>query len=207
LYGQIVGSNRERARGRRGGMAWRNRLEETGEVNRGEEGERGGDRRVCLHVTLPSCVHFLPSMPYGGQVMPHLMCDIVAGLTIEQTVDGQTVTYAENAEIPITDVGDSTAGGGSLVCRTDRTDCCTGIGQGEIREGEWLYPDNTTVGTSASGDDIFRNRGTSIVKLNRRNNAIQPTGLYCCVVGSIANPDARICVTLSKYAARLYNNK
>jgi hypothetical protein len=126
-----------------------------------------------------------------------LMCDIVAGLTIEQIISGQTVTYAENAEISIRDVGDSDSGG-SLLCKTDRTDCC-GIGPGETRRGEWFYPDGTMVGTSGTGDDFYRDRGASVVRLHRRNNAAQPTGRYCCEVGSVANANARICITLSKY--------
>jgi hypothetical protein len=127
-----------------------------------------------------------------------LLALLFAGLTIEQTVSGQTITYAENAEIPITDVGDSYyGGGGALLCRTDRIYCC-GYSYGEQRQGEWFYPNGTRVKIAASGDDFYRNRGTSVVRLNKRNNATQPTGLYCCEVGTITNPNATICVTLSK---------
>jgi hypothetical protein len=104
--------------------------------------------------------------------------------------------YVENAQIPISQiaVSDETSSG-ALLCRTDRTDCCR-----ETREGEWLYPDNTTVRILGSGDDFYRNRGTSVVRLNRRNNTMQPIGLYCCVVDSVVDNNATICVNLSEYS-------
>ena len=108
-------------------------------------------------------------------------------------------TYPANFQIPITDVGESTAAitGSALLCRTYRTDCC-GDGDGETRQGEWLYPNGVHVRTIGSGDDFYRNRGTGVVRLNRRNGATGPTGLYCCEVASVADPNATICINLSK---------
>ena len=105
--------------------------------------------------------------------------------------------YPDMALIQITDVATSD---GALLCRTDRTDCC-GTGSGELRQGEWFYPDGTLVRTDHRGanDSFYRNRHTGIVRLNRRNGTTGPTGLYCCEVASVADPDARICVELSKY--------
>lgn len=99
-------------------------------------------------------------------------------------------TVASNAEVVITDVGED---GDALLCGTNAMDCCD-VADG-IRRGEWLFPNNTQVGTVGGVGDFYRNRGTAVVRLNRRNNAIQPTGLYCCEIDT-----ARICVTLSKYA-------
>ena len=108
-------------------------------------------------------------------------------------------TYPANFQISLTDVGESTAAitGSELLCRTYRTDCCSD-GHGETRQGEWLYPNGTQVRTSASDDDFYRNRGTGVVILNRRNDATGPTGLYCCEVASVTDPNARICINLSK---------
>ena len=123
----------------------------------------------------------------------------IAGLTIEQTVDGQVMTYPAGSQIFITDVGESTpTSGGALVCRTDRDDCCRNDPQaGETRQGNWTYPNGNLV-DDGSGDDIYRTREASTVLLNRRNGATGPTGLYCCEVASVADPDARICINLSK---------
>ncbi len=113
---------------------------------------------------------------------------LFSGIAIE--LKGET--YTSNAEIAITEVGEDS---NALLCRTDKTDCC-GSKPGETRQGEWFYPNNTIVGTASSGGDFYRNRGTGVVRLNRRNGATQPTGLYCCQVASRADPNARICIYL-----------
>ena len=109
------------------------------------------------------------------------------------------MTYSTGSQIPITDVGESTPTThcGALVCRTDRTDCCS-ADPGEIKQGEWTYPNGSLVDNKGSGDDIYRTRGASTVLLNRRNGATGPTGLYCCKVASAADPNATICINLSK---------
>ena len=130
----------------------------------------------------------------------------IAGLTIEQNAIMQVHTYPANFQIPLTVVGESTAAitGSGLLCRTYRTDCC-GNGDGETRQGEWLYPNGTQVRTSGSGDDFYRSRGTGVVILNRRNDATGPIGLYCCEVASVADPNATICINLSEIIMQLYN--
>ena len=109
-------------------------------------------------------------------------------------------TYPAGSQIPITDVGESTpTSDGALACRTDRTDCCRADSMaGETRQGHWIYPNGVRVDNIASGDGIYRTRGASTVLLNRRNHATGPTGLYCCEVAAVADPDARICIILSK---------
>ena len=69
----------------------------------------------------------------------------------------------------------------ALLCVTDRAYCCQ-----TVRAGDWLYPDNTYVPTVSAGSDLYRNRGPQAVRLNRRNDAISPTGKYLCMI-----PDSR----------------
>ena len=64
-------------------------------------------------------------------------------------------------------------------CRGDDT---PGVG-GAL--GNWFYPDGSLVRVNGSYDDFYRNRGLGIVRLNRRNDSMSPTGQFCCVV-----PDA-----------------
>ena len=119
-----------------------------------------------------------------------------AGLTIEQTVGGEVMTYTANSAISITSISESTpTSGGGLVCRTDRDDCCI-LGPGRKREGDWIYPDGVT--PVQNSGDIYRTRGVSTVILNRRNDATRPTGLYCCKVASVDDLNAMICINLSK---------
>jgi hypothetical protein len=105
--------------------------------------------------------------------------------------------HAAYGQIPIADVGEGSASGGALLCMTNKPMCCDDTPPNR-RQGEWFYPNGTKVGIPASGDDFYRNRGTSVVRLNRRNNVMQPTGLYCCEVATISDEDARICIVLSE---------
>ena len=110
-----------------------------------------------------------------------------------------TSYYANNTSLFITDVGD--VGSNNVLCVTDLAGCCTG-------QGEWIYPDgnndadgNSLVRNNPSGDKIFRTRGDMVVRLERRNNAIGPTGQYCCQVATMATPDtdSTMCIILSKF--------
>ena len=97
------------------------------------------------------------------------------GLSVNFMLGGQT--YPNNSIFLITDIGqESTA----LMCVTDREGCCQ-----TVRAGEWHYPDNTQVPNLSAGLDFYRNRGPQAVRLNRRNNALSPTGKYYCRI-----PDA-----------------
>ena len=49
---------------------------------------------------------------------------------------------------------------------------------------EWFFPNGSSVSNKGSGDDIYRGKGPSFVRLQRRNNA-QTTGIFHCEV-----PDA-----------------
>ena len=112
-----------------------------------------------------------------------------------------TSYYTNNTSLFITDVGD--VDNNNVLCVTDLVGCCTGPGQ-----GQWIYPDgfinadHSLVRNNPSGDDIFRTRGAMmVVRLERRNNPIGPTGQYCCQVATMANPytDSTMCVILSEF--------
>ena len=91
-------------------------------------------------------------------------------------LDGQT--YPNNSVFFMTDIGEDDM---ALMCVTDRVQCC----QAANRAGEWLYPNNTLVPTSDAGMNFYRDRGSQVVRLHRRNNALSPTGRYRCTI-----PDA-----------------
>ena len=91
--------------------------------------------------------------------------------------------YGNNSNVAIGDIGEDNY---ALHCLTDATQCCRGLDNPSGALGEWYFPDGTPVphGQDASRD-IFRNRASSVVRLNRRNNATSPTGVYRCEI-----PDA-----------------
>ena len=82
-------------------------------------------------------------------------------------------TYLNNTIVLMSDIGEDND---ALLCMTDRSDCCDGS-----RVGEFYYPDNTAVGFSST-NSLYRNRGPQVVRLNRRGNALSPTGVYRCQI-------------------------
>ena len=74
--------------------------------------------------------------------------------------------------------------GSSLVCVTTNvnTACCRGSDGGNV--GEWYLPDGTLLPrfNRAPTADFARSGYTQQVRLNRRNNAMTPTGAFECRV-------------------------
>ena len=106
-------------------------------------------------------------------------------------IEWNNTSYSNNSEIAITVVGEKA---NAVKCRTDSENCCAVENN---RQGEWHYPNNSLVDNAKSGDDIYRTRGNMVVNLNRRNDATQPTGLYCCEVPMAAHSNARACIHLN----------
>ncbi len=96
-------------------------------------------------------------------------------------------TYSTGATVPITSIGASNGedGGGSyLVCVTSyvNTNCCRGSDGGRV--GDWHFPNGDIVPRNSDSPkvDFTRSGFTHQVRLNRRNNALTPYGVYTCVV-------------------------
>jgi hypothetical protein len=99
----------------------------------------------------------------------------------------------------ITDIGvfvaggspESVAPGTSLVCRTEHVNmqCCRGADGGNL--GEWFSPDGNELprfGRDLTAD-FSRSGYTQQVQLNRRNNAMSPTGVFECRVPPMGGGD------------------
>ena len=87
--------------------------------------------------------------------------------------------------------------GSYLTCGTDDTNCCreaeSGVAGGV---GTWHYPNGSIVQSSSDGGDFYISRdGPMVVNLNRRNDVMGPTGLYCCVVPT-STENQTFCATL-----------
>ena len=97
--------------------------------------------------------------------------------------------YLPGDTVLITDIGEFTdrtadGAGSSLVCVTSNvnTGCCRESDGGNV--GEWYFPNGTIVprNSGASSADFTRSGFTRQVRLNRRNSATSPTGIYECRV-------------------------
>ena len=122
----------------------------------------------------------------------HTTDDIGVYLSLRGRVYTSNYIYVD-----INDIGEGDDG--ALLCITDLMQCCRGNetgGRGAL--GEWFYPDGTAVGIQGSGDDFYRDRGPSVVRLNRRNTARSPTGQYCCDIPDTSNTQQRVCANVGK---------
>ena len=86
-------------------------------------------------------------------------------------------TYLNNSIIAINDLGE---GENALLCVTDNIACCKP--PNGLIQGQFYYPNNTLVRNQAQNDPLYRNRGPRVVRLNRRNDARPPTGVYRCEI-------------------------
>ena len=88
-------------------------------------------------------------------------------------------TYSNNSVVSITDIGE---GDDALLCQTNNTQCCRARDNpNRVGFGQWFFPNGDEVMHVNDGaGDFYRNRHVSIVRLNRRNDALSPTGCYRC---------------------------
>ena len=84
------------------------------------------------------------------------------------------ITYLNNTIVLITDIGEDND---ALLCMTVKSDCCR-----SSAVGEFYYPNNNTAVGYSQVNSLYRNRDTQVVRLNRRNNALSPTGVYRCQI-------------------------
>ena len=102
------------------------------------------------------------------------------------------IFIANASSILISDIGEGDEG--ALLCFTDLSQCCDSD-SGRV-EGEWHFPDGSPVQIEGNGGNFYHDRGPGVVRLNRRNNATFPTGLYCCDVQDADSNMTKICANI-----------
>ena len=111
--------------------------------------------------------------------------------------------YRNGDSILIGEIGEGDDG--ALLCVTDLIQCCHGEDTGRrVGLGEWFYPNGSLVRVKDNGDDLYCNRGPGIVRLNRKNNAISPTGQFCCVVPDATFANKTTCINIGEQRLLLY---
>ena len=105
--------------------------------------------------------------------------------------------YLNNSGVMISSIGE---GNDALMCVTDKPDCCrspyTSQHHDFERFGEWYLPNGSSVRTSGHGHDFYRDRGFQTVRLNHRNNAMYPTGIFHCELPDITGTNRTLYVEL-----------
>ena len=102
--------------------------------------------------------------------------------------------YPNNSVVALTAIGTEDR---ALYCLTNLTECCRGsdtAGAGPL--GDWEHPDQSVVSNQGSGKDVYRSRGPSAVLLHRRNNAMEPTGVFTCEVPDAGDVDRSLYILI-----------
>ena len=106
--------------------------------------------------------------------------------------------YANNSDIPITEIG--TISNTGIQCITDRMPCCASL---EGTAGQWLFPDGTAVHAPSQNiaATFYQNRGNNgTVNLNRVNIDItSPVGKFCCMVQNYLDQMQQTCAIVGRF--------
>ena len=97
-----------------------------------------------------------------------------------------------HAYVDLTLVGtDNSDPGNTVRCITDLTTCCHST-QG-IHRGHWYFPGGDRL---QYGIGIIERRDAQQVALRRRNNAMEPSGIYRCDIPTVAVHDLSVTETV-----------
>ena len=106
--------------------------------------------------------------------------------------------YTNNSAIQIAKLVEISLDQG-VQCITDRKPCCR-------NDGEWLFPNGTSVPTQHGALSFYKSSGNNgNVTLNLlRNNELLPllTGTFCCAVPDAKNVTNAACIEISELAYR-----
>ena len=92
-----------------------------------------------------------------------------------------STTYQNNSLVTLEDIGENN---NSLFCMTQLLACCRQSHAGSVL-GNWLFPNETRVPSSANKWDFYRARGQSVVRLHRRRGGME--GIYHCEIPDLMN--------------------
>ena len=92
--------------------------------------------------------------------------------------------YQNNSVVTLEHIGEDAH---ALLCITDQRNCCLPPYTGEMGPlvlGNWFFPNGTRV-PSSDRRDIYKDRGQSVVRLNRRRGGEE--GIYHCEIPDSLN--------------------
>ena len=103
-------------------------------------------------------------------------------------------------QICVRDIGlgsdSATEAGDALVCVTDNTMCCRNADGSPGGVGEWFMNEMMVPAlTAMPSANVFRNRGTGLVRLNvLSGHTLTQVGDYCCEIPNFSGVKRRLCV-------------
>ena len=99
------------------------------------------------------------------------------------------VVHPNNSAVSLFDVGE---GENALFCKTKMEECCE---TPPNRIGEFYYPNGVQVPIAKLQQGFYRNRGEQLIRLNRREGVISPTGRYRCEIPDVDGVTQNIYIT------------
>ena len=125
-------------------------------------------------------------------VPPSLLC-LLWSLVEVQSQTAPYVTFLGNplsnhSYVDLSQVGNDRTGPDSdtVQCHTDLNTCCR-AGNAVVGRGNWFAPGSDT--RVPFNSDIYQDRRSQVVHLRRRSNPTGPSGIYRCVIPTIAVND------------------
>ena len=92
----------------------------------------------------------------------------------------------------------------TVQCHTDLSTCCA-TEQASPR-GDWFFPSGTRLPIFSEPGDIKESLQPQVVRIRRRNNAIGPSGIYRCCIGTNAVHDINDPLVGEAVYVGLYHN-
>ena len=91
---------------------------------------------------------------------------------------------SNNSMVLLRDIGE---GSSALYCLTDTKQCCLSASQ-----GGWRFPNDSCAHEDDPNADLYLVRGFSSLLLNRRSSAVEPTGVYTCLIPDSSNSSRNV---------------
>ena len=127
-----------------------------------------------------SIISKLTSTPPGKHqtplILPIMLKNIITHAAVGFLFQGRL--YGNNSIVSLAEIGE---GRDALLCITNETVCCKSTNVPSPMR-EWFFPNGTSIKIEGEKHNFYRNRDSSIVRFNRRNNAISPTGIFKCII-------------------------
>ena len=107
------------------------------------------------------------------------------------------MAYPDGSTVLRTDIGEED---NALQCTTDSTTCCRNDVNGEIRAGNFFFPNDGQVPIStAANDGYYRNRLSRLIRLHRQPTGTI-TGQFRCVIPQGGGlPEANLTINIGEY--------
>ena len=123
-----------------------------------------------------------------------LLCLLWSLVEVQSQTEYPYISFRGNplpnhSYVDFNEVGDDRDGNNTdtVQCHTDLSTCCDG--RQLVPRGDWFFPNNTRLPLFNESSDIRESLLTRVVHIRRFNNAIGPSGIYRCFIGTNAVHD------------------